>query len=239
MSLAIVTGGASGIGAAIVESLVTDGFEVLSLDVGTAASPVSGVEYRVFDVTDEESWIALAAEVSGLAAVVSAAGIPMRQRVTEIDLPSWNRALSVNVTGPMFALRHLSAKMQQGSFVNIGSVAGFAGHAAVAYTTSKWALRGLTHSAASTLGPSGIRVNIVHPGYIETPLMEGANPAFKQAHVSITPLERTGTPAEVAAVVSFLVSPAASYLNGSEITVDGGFVSSAGTKLIADATKPK
>jgi 3alpha(or 20beta)-hydroxysteroid dehydrogenase len=231
---AIVTGAASGIGHAICAKLVSAGYAVIALDKQEPLTPLSGVDYREFDVTSESAWSALAAEVTELTAVVNAAGIPMRQQVTELDLESWNLALAVNVTGPMLSLRHLAPKMSSGSFVNIGSVAGLAGHAATAYTTSKWALRGLTHSAASTLGAKGIRVNIVHPGYIETPLMDSANPKFKQAHLAITPQGRTGTPQEVASIVAFLVSDAAAYVNGAEITVDGGFTSSAGTKLIAD-----
>lgn len=235
MSLAIVTGAASGIGHAIVAALARDGFSVLGLDISKPMQTIDGVEYRIFDVTQEDSWVALASELKDLTTVVNAAGIPMRQRISNIDLESWNRALSVNVTGPMFALKHLAPKMASGSFVNIGSVAGFAGHAAVAYTTSKWALRGLTHSAANVLGPVGIRVNAVHPGYIETPLMANVDPRFQSAHVAITPQGRIGTPGEVAAAVAFLVSPQAAYINGAELTVDGGFVSAAGTKLIADA----
>jgi 3alpha(or 20beta)-hydroxysteroid dehydrogenase len=237
MTLAIVTGAASGIGHAITETLNKAGFDVLALDRSAPTEPIMGVEYRVFDVTEEKAWVSLAAEIKILEVLVNAAGIAMRSRITDIDLESWNRALSVNLTGPMLSIRHLAAKMQKGSIVNIGSVAGLAGHVAVAYTTSKWALRGLTHSAANVLGAQGIRVNIVHPGYIETPLMASANPKFRDAHVSITPMGRTGTAAEVAAAVAYLVSPGATYVNGAELTVDGGFVSSAGTKLIADATQ--
>lgn len=233
-AIAIVTGGASGIGDAIVAKLSADGYRVISLDRAQPLSPRQGVEYRQFDVTSEPLWIDLAQEFPNPKAVVNAAGIAMRHRITDIDLDSWNLALNVNVTGPMLALRHLGSKMTGGSFVNIGSVAGFAGHAAVAYTTSKWALRGLTHSAASILAKQGVRVNLVHPGYIETPLMATANPHFKTAHISITPQERVGTAEEVAAAVAFLASDSASYINGAELTVDGGFVSSAGTKLIAD-----
>lgn len=232
--IAIVTGGASGIGEAVVSKLNAQGYQVVVLDRDQPNDPVAGVDYRVFDVTKEELWIELALEIPNPKAVVNAAGIPMRQRITDVDLESWHLALAVNVTGPMLSLRHLGSKMTSGAFVNIGSVAGFAGHTAVAYTTSKWALRGLTHSAANVLAKQGVRVNLVHPGYIETPLMGSANPRFKQAHISITPQERVGQPHEVAGAVSFLLSDEASYITGAELTVDGGFVSSAGTKFIAD-----
>jgi 3alpha(or 20beta)-hydroxysteroid dehydrogenase len=122
-----------------------------------------------------------------------------------------------------------------GSIVNVGSVAGLVAHHAVAYTASKWALRGLSKVAALELAPRGIRTNIIHPGYIDTPIMANANPVFVKAHLSMTPMNRAGVPEEVAPLVVYLLSDESAYVNGAEITVDGGFSAHGGTKAFTDA----
>jgi 3alpha(or 20beta)-hydroxysteroid dehydrogenase len=166
---------------------------------------------------------------------VNNAGITHRARLGAVARDDWDRVIAVNLTGPMLGIQALAPLMGAGSsIVNIGSSAALTAHYPVAYTTSKWGLRGLTHVAATELGPRGIRVNIVHPGFIETPMTAGAPEAMREAQLALTPLERTGAPDEVAAVVAFLLSDAASYLSGAEIPVDGAFTSSAGAKFMAD-----
>ncbi|NYE18220.1 SDR family NAD(P)-dependent oxidoreductase [Microbacterium immunditiarum] len=238
----VVTGAAAGQGAAEARLLAACGARVIATDVTDAASAdLDGIEYRSLDVSDEHAWAALASALADelgdepLRGLVNNAGITHRARLGAVDRADWDRVLAVNLTGPMLGMQALAPLMATGSsIVNIGSSAALNAHYPVAYTTSKWGLRGLTHVAATELGPRGIRVNLVHPGFIETPMTAGAPAAMRTAQLALTPLERTGDADEVAQVVALLLSDATSYLSGAEIPVDGGFTSSAGAKYMAD-----
>ena len=139
----------------------------------------------------------------------------------------------------MLGIQALAPLMGAGaSIVNVGSVAGLTGHYTAAYTASKWGLRGLTRVAAMELGPRGIRVNAVHPGYIETPMTATAPPAFKGANEALTPLGRVGSAEEVAALMVFLCSDECPFLTGADIPVDGGLSSGGTAKALSDALGP-
>jgi 3alpha(or 20beta)-hydroxysteroid dehydrogenase len=180
---------------------------------------------RVLDVTSEADWQSLASSLAGepVHGLVNNAGIPLRSRLGEVSLADWNRVFAVNVTGPMLGIQALAPMMGPGSsIVNVGSLAAVTGHAAVAYTSSKWALRGLSKTASLTLGSRGIRVNLVNPGFIETPMTDAAPAVFRDANITNTPLGRAGRVEDVVPMVVFLLSPESSFISGAEIPVDGG-----------------
>ncbi|KWR72403.1 SDR family NAD(P)-dependent oxidoreductase [Arthrobacter sp. W1] len=243
----VITGATGGQGQAAALLLASSGAHVIATDLAEHAqdlidqtnSLAGTVEYLKLNVASEADWAALAAMLNdrGLTVhgLVNNAGVTMRSRLGEVSLDDWQHTQNINLAGPMLGIQAMMPLMTRGSsIVNIGSAAALNAHHTVAYTASKWGLRGLTHAAATELGPHGIRVNIVHPGYIDTPMMAGAAALMTTAQLMLTPLERVGQPEEVARVVCFLLSEAASYVSGAEIPVDGAFTSSAGVKVMSD-----
>lgn len=239
--IVVVTGAAAGQGAAEALLLRRLGARVIATDVAPTAPPGfdgTGIRYLRLDVSSEQDWTALADELRGgdpVKGLVNNAGITHRARLGSLTREDWDRVLAVNLTGAMLGIQAISPLMNAGSsIVNVGSSAALTGHYPAAYTVSKWGLRGLTHVAATEFGPRGIRVNIVHPGFIETPMTASAPDAMRAAQLELTPLERVGQADEVAGIVAFLLSDAAAYISGAEIPVDGGFTSSGGAKVMAD-----
>lgn len=241
----VVTGAGSGIGAAAARLARDQGAQVTGLDRSDAGAPAhaspgadASAQDRILDVTEQRDWQHLAAsladdEIHGL---VHCAGVTWRDRVLDVSAADMDRVYRVNVDGPLLGVQALVPLMPSGSsIVIIGSAASVMAHYPAAYTASKWAVRGLARTMAMELGPRGIRVNLVHPGFIDTPMTASAPAAFREANLALTPLGRIGTAFEVAQVVCFLLSDQAGYVTGAEIPVDGGLTSHGGGYSISRA----
>ena len=238
--VAIVTGGARGMGAATVRLFVQEGARVVIADVLDAdgeklAQELNGKTIFVHhDVSDEASWNALIEKTLGtfgaVDVLVNNAGILMFKTLAETSKEDFERVIGVNLTGCFLGTKLVGAHMlgrRQGSIVNISSADGMKGANGLgAYCSSKWGIRGLTKVAAMEYGHKGVRVNSVHPGGIDTAM---GNPyAEPKAEVNkrytMVPMQRVGDPAEVAQTSLFLASDDSSYLCGAEIAVDGGML---------------
>lgn len=235
---AVVTGGARGQGAALVRQLLRAGATVHVVDVLPAGDAAwcqleeagEGSGRLVAwpqDVADPAAWDrlaeALARRTEPLMGLVNNAGITgQRNTVTRTDLADWERVIAINLTGSMLGIRALAPRMAAGAaIVNISSTVGMAGYHSAAYSATKWALRGLTRSAALELAPRGIRVNCVCPGVVDTDMVH-TNQALVRALQDVIPLQQMAQPAQIADVVMFLLGPQASYVTGADLAVDGG-----------------
>lgn len=241
---AVVTGGARGQGAAVALLLLQAGARVFVMDRLPESDPAwarlrqdaKGLEGELtamnLDVSRPGDWEQVAQAVSGcgrgLFGLVNNAGITgPRNTVTHTVLQDWEQVLQVNLTGAMLGIRRLAPLMPAGgAIVNISSTVGMVGYYSAAYSASKWALRGLTRSAALELAPAGVRVNCVCPGVIDTPMVEGvsARPEIRKIIEGMTPLGRFGKPEEVAAGVLWLCSDASSFVTGHPLVIDGGAI---------------
>jgi len=235
----VVTGGASGIGRACAQALAEVGRPVAVWDLSTegARSVVSSLGVPCIglglDVTDETA-VAQAIEATrealpSIGGLVHAAGMVVAEPVGAIDFANFQRVLDVNLVAhariTQLLLGDLKASNPGSAVVGIASIEALIGHAAIpAYCSSKAGLVGLTRSMAAALGPEGIRVNAVCPGYIETPMLAPsfAVPRMRETYVASSVLGRIGQPEDVAGVVRFLLSGDAAFVTGQAIVVDGG-----------------
>ncbi len=246
----VITGAARGQGAAEARALAAEGAIVVATDLVAADKIVPGeldghgdaIAYRQLDVTDPAAWARLAAELKlrngQVHGLVNNAGLTHLARLLDVELVDWERIFRVNTTGPLLGIQALAPLMPPGaSIVTIGSAAALTPNFTAAYTASKWAVRGLAKVASLELGPLGIRSNLVHPGYIETPMVADAPSGFRQAQLAANPLGILGKPEDVAHLVVYLISDESRYLTGAEIAVDGGFTGQAGAKTLFDAVR--
>ena len=241
--VAIVTGGASGIGEATVRRLHADGATVIVADVRETAiaalcdaissDRIIGHRTDMFVTSDIEDLIGFTAErCGGIDILVNNAGIGSFGRITDIDLAHWREVMTIDVEAVMWASRTAMPWLEKrlGCIVNVASVAGIAGdHSFAAYNAAKAAVINRTRAMAIDHAPL-VRSNVVSPGLTRTPLAEGlhGNPAIMAAWVDGLPLGRPAEPAEVAAAIAFLASSDASYINGHNLVVDGGGIAHTG-----------
>lgn len=249
--VALVTGGASGIGEAICRRFAREGAQVIISDINSALGEALATELNQAgqsaffvqqDVTDEARWQQVMGEIAerfqALEILVNNAGIAVPGSVEDCTYADWQRTQKINNDAVFLGTQAAISVMKEngGSIINISSIEGIVGEPnAAAYNASKGAVRIFTKSAALHCAKQGynIRVNSLHPGYVETPLISGAaaamDPAvaaeWQQRVLSEVPLGRLGKPEEIASAALFLASDEASYMTGSELVVDGGYTS--------------
>lgn len=240
--VALVTGAARGQGAATVRRFVEEGARVVAADIrddeGKALVEEFGdaAHYRHLDVTDEHDWSDAVAEslqrFDRLDVLVNNAGIMHFAAIADTTVADFERVVAVNQLGTFLGMRAVAPTMTgrgSGSIVNISSIEGLAGAPFVmAYNATKFAVRGMTKTAALEFGPSGVRVNSVHPGMIDTDMVHevaGATKIDMERVGQRVPLRRVGRTADITGILTFLASDESAYCNGSEFAVDGGATS--------------
>ena len=232
LGTALVTGGASGMGLAIVERLARDGFRVVLADRNAelAAKEAEAlraqgldVEHRVVDLTDEAVTRALARSLAPLAALVNNAGLFDERKFFEVDSADYRRAFDVNLLAVATLTQEAARDMAPGAkIVNIASRAYLGAKNHPHYVASKAALVGYTRASAMELAPRGILVNAIAPGLIDTPLLRNLTPERLAAQLALQPTGRSGQPQDIANAVSFLAAPHMDFITGQVIFVDGG-----------------
>ena len=230
MKTAVVTGGASGIGAAISDRLRADGLQVATLDLNAGEEKFS----YAADVTDRAAVDAaledIRAELGPVTVLVNAAGMERFKRFTDLTFDDWQKVIDVNLNGTFHCIQAVLPDMLEagwGRIVNISSSSTHSGQPFMAaYVAAKSAVNGLTKSLALEYGPHGITVNAVPPGFIDTPMLRKAEKrgflGDTDKQIEATPVRRIGRPEDIAAACSFFISDDASYITGQILGVNGG-----------------
>jgi len=239
--VAIVTGGAHGMGEAEARLFAAEGAKVIVADILEHEAEIVAADIRAgeeeamaakIDVTSESEWVGLIAKAVAtygkLDILVNNAGISGSSVGDPDGLEGWHRIIAVNQTSVFLGTKLAAEQMAKtggGSIINISSIMGFVGGTSghPAYHSSKGAVRIYSKAAAVRYGPSGVRVNTVHPGYMP-PMLNATNAGERAEKIAATPLRRIGKPIEVAYGVLFLASDEASFITGTELVIDGGFI---------------
>lgn len=234
--IAIITGGASGMGAAMAKLFASQGATVIAADINednlAKIAEVENVEGMKLDVSSDENWADLTKAViekyGRIDILINNAGISSEKTPDQITDADWNIMHKINSFGPFLGIKHVSKYMKEagkGAIVNTSSYTAIIGSGFNHYSASKGSLRAIARAAAAELGSFNIRVNTVFPGVIETP-MTAKLTEYKEAMdmlVRATPMQRLGQPEEVANAILFLASDEASYITGGELVIDGGY----------------
>ena len=231
LKTAVVTGGASGIGRAVAERLRSDGFQVAVIDL----SPTDDEFGHVADVTDraqvDTAVAAIREQFGPILVLVNAAGVEGFQKFSKMTFPEWSKVIDVNLNGVFHTIQSVLPDMVEagwGRIVNISSSSTHSGQPFMAhYVAAKSAVNGLTKSLALEYGPSGITVNAVPPGFVDTPMLRSAESRHLlggtvEDHITRTPVRRVGRPEDIAAACAFFISDEASYITGQILGVNGG-----------------
>jgi cyclopentanol dehydrogenase len=240
-AVALVTGGGGSLGSAAARQLVKEGAKVAVTDVNFAA--VEEVSRQLdclaleHDVTSEESWAATVAATidryGELTVLVNNAGIGHAAGVMAIERETWDLLVAVNQTGVLLGMRATVPSMRNaggGSIINISSILGLVGrraapNSAIAYSATKGAVRLMSKAAAAEFAAEGIRVNSLHPGYVDAPMTGIETDPERLNEKKLTPMGRFARPEEIADAIVYLASSESSYVTGSELVADGGFSS--------------
>ena len=233
--VALITGAASGIGAAQARLFIEEGASVLLCDVNPAGRELAESlgESAVFfplDVSNEQQWAEAVSQAESrfgrLDILVNTAGVFVIRPIEQTTVEDFDRQYRVNQLGSLLGIRAVLEPMKRagaGSIINISSATGLkAAPTMAAYGATKFAVRGLTKSAAGELAPYGIRVNVIYPGAVDTPMLRLNSESLNAMLIEMTPLKRLGTPEEIANATLFLASDDASFITGAELAVDGG-----------------
>jgi NAD(P)-dependent dehydrogenase (short-subunit alcohol dehydrogenase family) len=229
----LVTGAASGIGHAVSELFASEGATVVASDIVSPEQGYSdGIEAMKLDVTSEDDWTtavdAIVKKYGRLDVLVNNAGIIAYEPLHELEMKDWLKMIAVDQTGVFLGMREavkIMRKQKSGSIVNISSIWGSAAvGGAHSYHAAKGAVRNMSKNAAMTYVADGIRVNSVHPGFIDTPLTQAQAPELNDVVIASTPMKRGGKPIEVAYGCLFLASDESSYVTGTELVIDGGYL---------------
>ncbi len=240
--VALITGGAAGIGRETALRFAKEGAKVVITDVNEEdgqkvleeiKKETQDALFLKHDVTQEEDWKSVVSEVADkfnrIDVLFNNAGIYIIKPITETDVETWDKLMDINVKGVFLGMKHVLPEMEKnnsGSIINASSLAGLMGTANhVLYGASKGAVRVMTKDAAAEYANKGIRINSIHPGYIETGMADYASEATKMSKEELDatyPLGRMGKPHEVSNLVLFLASDESSFSTGSEFVIDGG-----------------
>ncbi|SDL01536.1 NAD(P)-dependent dehydrogenase, short-chain alcohol dehydrogenase family [Paenibacillus sp. OK060] len=234
--VAIITGGASGIGEGMVDLFAKEGAIVIAADINEEALEKASQKENVYgmklNVSSDEDWEILTKVVNErfgkIDILVNNAGISSEKPFEEIDAQDWQKMLSINGFGPFAGMKHVApymAAQKKGSIVNISSYTALIGQGFNHYSASKGAVRALSKAAATTFGRQGVRVNALFPGIIETPMTQALNTSKELLDrlIQATPLQRLGQAIDIANAALFLASDDSSYITGSELVIDGGY----------------